>query len=142
MIQGKHAPLPHVSIVVLNWNDSGVTIACLDALRATTYPNYSIIVVENGSTDGSADRLRKVENIDLITSPENLGYTGGVNLGIARALAGRAEYVWLLNSDAKVKPDVLSLLVAAAQSDNRVGLVSPVIFANSLRVTLLRVRIS
>lgn len=119
-------PRPRVAIVILNWNDAGSTLVCLDALQATDYPNFATIVVDNGSTDGSVGRLRDVAAIDLVTNPTNLGYTGGVNVGIARAMAAGADYVWLLNSDATTKPDVLSRLVAAAEADERIGLVSPV----------------
>ena len=117
---------PRVAIVILNWNDTPATLACLDALRATGYANYTTIVVDNGSTDGSVDRLRGIAAIDLITNPTNLGYTGGVNAGIGRAMAAGADYVWLLNSDATTQPDVLARLVATAESDERIGLVSPV----------------
>ncbi len=117
---------PRVAIVILNWNDAAATVACLDALRATDYSNYTTIVVDNGSTDGSAARLRGIAGIDLITNPTNLGYTGGVNIGIGRAIASGADYVWLLNSDATTKPDVLAQLVSAAEADEQIGLVSPV----------------
>lgn len=117
---------PHVAIVVLNWNDGAATLACLEALQTTDYPHYSIIVVDNGSTDGSVQRIRDHGSVDLVINNANLGYTGGVNVGIDRALKCGADYVWLLNSDATTQPDVLSRLVAAAEADQHVGLVSPV----------------
>jgi GT2 family glycosyltransferase len=119
---------PKVAIVVLNWNDSAATLGCLEALRSIDYPSHTTIVVDNGSTDGSPQRLRDSGIVDLVTNPTNLGYTGGVNVGIARAMADGADYVWLLNSDATTRPDVLSRLVAAAEADKRIGLVSPVFF--------------
>jgi len=119
-------PAPNVAIVILNWNDGAATIACLEALRATGYQNRTIIVIDNGSTDGSAQRIRTSGPVEIVTNPTNLGYTGGVNVGIGRALASGADYVWLLNSDATTRPDVLSRLVAAAEADERIGLVSPV----------------
>ncbi|HBK09482.1 MAG TPA: glycosyltransferase family 2 protein [Acetobacteraceae bacterium] len=122
----EQAVQPRVAIVILNWNDAESTLACLDALRATDYPNYATIVVDNGSTDGSAARFLDIAAIDLVTNTTNLGYTGGVNVGISRAIALGADYVWLLNSDATTRPDVLSRLVAVAEADERIGLVSPV----------------
>jgi GT2 family glycosyltransferase len=121
-------PAPKVGIVVLNWNDSASTFACLEALRSIDYPNHTTIVVDNGSTDSSIQCLRGSNMVDLVTNPTNLGYTGGVNVGIGRALADGADYVWLLNSDATPRPDVLSRLVAVAETDERIGLVSPVFF--------------
>jgi GT2 family glycosyltransferase len=119
-------PAPMVAIVVLNWNDAASTLACLEALRSLDYPNYGTIVVDNGSIDDSVRRLRGRDGIELVTNPVNLGYTGGVNVGIGRAMAGGADYVWLLNSDATTRPDVLSRLVAVAEADATIGLVSPV----------------
>ena len=117
---------PKVAIVILNWNDVQATLACLKALRATDYPDYTTIVVDNGSSDGSAAHLRDMETIDLVTNVTNLGYTGGVNIGIGRAMATGADYVWLLNSDATTSPDVLGRLVAAAEIGQKIGLVSPI----------------
>jgi GT2 family glycosyltransferase len=117
---------PRVVIVILNWNDIQATMACLHALRATDYDNYAVIVVDNGSSDGSAVHLREIETIELVTSPVNLGYTGGANIGIDRAMTMGADYIWLLNSDAITRPDVLGCLVAEAEADPKLGLVSPI----------------
>jgi GT2 family glycosyltransferase len=117
---------PSVAAVVLNWNDAGATSACLRSLAATRYPNLAVIVVDNASTDGSAEALARDPSIDLLRNPANLGFTGGVNTGIRRAMENGADYVWLLNSDAVTGPDVLGQLVAAAERDERIGLVSPV----------------
>ena len=117
---------PAVCVVVLNWNSGETTRACLRSLAATVYPNFSIIVVDNASSDGSADELACIETIDLIRNRTNLGFTGGINAGIRRAMERDAEYVWLLNSDATAAPDVLGKLVAAAGRDTRIGLVSPI----------------
>jgi len=124
----KSQPAPKVAIIILNWNDGPATIACLDALQSTDYPNRVTIVVDNGSTDGSAQSIRAAAGADLVLNPTNLGFTGGVNVGISRAMAAGADYVWLLNSDAITRPDVLSHLVAAAEADERIGLVSPVLY--------------
>ena len=117
---------PAVSAVVLNWNGGETTRSCLRSLAAANYPNLSIIVVDNASSDGSVDELAKIETIDLIRSTVNLGFTGGVNLGLRRAMERGADYVWLLNSDATTGSEVLGQLVAAAELDSRIGLVSPV----------------
>jgi GT2 family glycosyltransferase len=117
---------PRVSVVVLNWNNGAATAACLRALATTDYPALSIIVVDNASTDGSAEQFAGAAGIELVRNDANLGFTGGVNTGIRRAMANGADYVWLLNSDAVVAPDVLTKLVAAAERDPRIGLASPV----------------
>ena len=117
---------PAVCAVVLNWNGGEATRACVHSLAAANYPNLSIIVVDNASSDGSAEQWSENETIDLIRNSTNLGFTGGVNAGIRRAMERGADYVWLLNNDATAGPNVLGQLVAMAEQDTRIGLVSPV----------------
>ncbi len=117
---------PKVAIVVLNWRDSEATFACLDSLAATDYPNFRAVVVDNASIDGSVDELARRPSIDLVRNSVNLGFTGGVNVGLRHAADSGADYIWVLNSDAVVRPDVLGKLVAVAEADPTIGLVSPV----------------
>jgi GT2 family glycosyltransferase len=117
---------PSVAIVVLNWNGGADTLRCIASLERQTYPNFRILVVDNGSTDGSVAALRALgERITLIESAENLGYTGGNNLAIRAALKGDFGYIWLFNNDAVAEPDTLAKLVAACEADPKVGLASP-----------------
>lgn len=109
---------PQVTIVILNWNGLADTRECLESLRAVTYPNARIIVVDNGS-EGGEGRLLSEEFgpfIELLESKTNLGFAGGANLGIRQALQQGADYVLLLNNDTTVDPAFLSALVAAAQT--------------------------
>ena len=119
---------PLVAIVVLNWNGAEDTLRCIASLARQTHPNFRILVVDNGSTDGSTERLRALgDRITLIESTKNLGYTGGNNLGMARAMADGADYVWLFNNDAIAEPDTLARLVAACEADPGIGLASPLV---------------
>ena len=119
---------PLVAIVVLNWNGAEDTLRCIASLARQTHPNFRILVVDNGSTDGSTERLRALgDRITLIESQENLGYTGGNNLAIREALKGEAGYVWLFNNDAVAEPDTLARLVAACEADPGIGLASPLV---------------
>jgi len=119
---------PSVAIVVLNWNGGADTLRCIASLERQTYPNFRILVVDNGSTDGSVAALRALgERITLIESAENLGYTGGNNLAIRAALKGDFGYIWLFNNDAVAEPDTLAKLVAACEADPKVGLASPLV---------------
>lgn len=123
---GPDGATPLVCVVVLNWNSPAQTIECLKALAASDYPNMRTIVVDNGSAEPNVAPLIGFPGIELVRNPVNLGFTGGVNVGIEHAMARGADYVWLLNSDAEVAPSVLGQLVHAAESDPKVGLVSPV----------------
>ena len=106
---------PKVVVVVLNWNGRADTVACLDSLRTIDYPNWHVIVVDNGSEDGSVDAVRTAHPaVTLIESGENLGFAGGNNLGIRAALEGAADFILLLNNDTIVAPDLLRTFVASA----------------------------
>lgn len=90
-----------IAIVILTWNGLELTQRCLDSLGVTKLPpNVQIIVVDNGSSDGTLDYLRKIPRINVISNKENLGYARAVNIGI-RAADPRADIV-LLNNDVEL----------------------------------------
>jgi GT2 family glycosyltransferase len=130
-----------VAIVVLNWNNPTVTIACLESLRALRYRGLTVYVLDNGSTDDSRPRLQNwlastagakggryrqcSEDADhaaaigadhgdfvYVQIGRNRGYAGGNNVGIRLALAEGCDAVWILNNDTTVAEDSLDRLVA------------------------------
>nr|WP_163056277.1 glycosyltransferase family 2 protein [Acidithiobacillus ferrooxidans] len=120
---------PLVSIILLNWHGWRDTIACLDSLARLDYQNYHVLVVDNGSTDDSVARIRAAHpEVPIIETGRNLGFSGGCNVGIRRALDEGADYVWLLNNDTTVDPQALSAMVAVAEADPRVGAVGSVLY--------------
>ncbi len=120
---------PKVSIIILNWNRFQDTFECLRSVNELDYPNYNIIVVDNASSDGSAEKIKNLfPQITLIKNEKNLGFAGGNNVGIKYALKDGAEYVWLLNNDAVVEKDSLSSLVHKAEDNPSIGMVSPLIY--------------
>jgi GT2 family glycosyltransferase len=113
-----------VAVVLVNWRGADDTIGCLAAIAALAAPRPLSIVIENGSRDGSAVVLRARPDLDiLIESPVNLGFAGGCNLGIARARAEGARFVWLLNNDARPEAGALSGLLQLATEDPLMGAV-------------------
>jgi GT2 family glycosyltransferase len=113
---------PSVTCVLLNWNGGRDTVACLDALRKSIYPNMRIVVVDNGSVDDSVARIRRAHpSLSILESDRNLGFAGGNNIGIRYALAHGSQYVWLLNNDTEPAPDALSELVARMEKDPHTG---------------------
>ena len=107
--------MPCVGVVIVNWNRAADTQRCLDSLHQTTYPALEIVVVDNGSTDDSVAVLQSAEpQLTLIQTGENLGYTGGHNVGIRYFLERDAAYVLLLNNDAVIDPDAITELVDVA----------------------------
>lgn len=121
--------LPQVAIIVLNWNGLNDTLECLESLSHLDYPFYEVIVVDNDSTDGSVPAIRaRCPDVVIIETGENLGYTGGNNVGIRYALECGADYVLLLNNDTVVEPAFLRLLVDAAEAEPAVGIAGPTIY--------------
>lgn len=123
---------PHVTIVVLNWNGMGDTLECLDSLARVEYPSCSVIVVDNGSTDGSVEAIQAWSagrrGGVLIRNERNLGFAGGSNVGIRRALEDGTDYILLLNNDTVVTPRFLAELVAVAERDGQIGIVGPKVY--------------
>ncbi|BAI62781.1 putative glycosyltransferase [Methanocella paludicola SANAE] len=117
---------PCVTIIILNWNGTDDTAECLDSLISLDYPNYKILLVDNASTDGSVELFRqKYPDIELLVNQENLGFAGGNNAGIKRALEEGADYLLLLNNDTTVEPGFLGRMVGTAESDAGIGIVGP-----------------
>lgn len=104
-----------VSIVLVNWNGKHDTLSCLKSLTLLEKGEYNvqIIVVDNGSRDGSLSAIsEKYPHVSLIDAKDNIGFTGGNNMGIELALEQEADIVWLLNNDTVADSGALLPLVA------------------------------
>ena len=121
-LQGR---FPKVSIITLNWNGKDDTLECLASLKKLDYPNCVIVVVDNGSIDGSASAIRaQFPEVTIIENKENLGYARGFNTGLQYAYKQGADYFLILNNDTIVDPPAVSELVKAAQGHEKVGFVT------------------
>lgn len=120
---------PLVSIIILNWNGGKVTSVCLRNLRQIDYPNYEVVLVDNGSTDGSETNLDKIlpqrVPFRLIKNLTNLGFAPANNQAVK--IAG-GELVLLLNNDTKVSKDFLSVLVSRMMRQDSIGVIQPKIY--------------
>lgn len=120
-----------VGVVVLNWNGWADTRRCLEALERDRAAWWRAIVVDNASTDGSWAALSAYAAtrpwVTPLAAGGNLGFAGGHNLGIRRALAAGADIVVLLNNDAELVPGGLARLVAAFAARPDLGQVGPVV---------------
>ncbi|MDP9491945.1 MAG: glycosyltransferase family 2 protein, partial [Actinomycetota bacterium] len=102
-----------VAAVVLSWNGREDTLACLRSLAGE---QVETIVVDNASEDGSADAVAcEFPDLELVRNDRNLGYAGGMNVGIHRALELGADNVLLLNNDVEVEPGAVAALAAAVE---------------------------
>jgi len=106
--------------VVLNWNGGDDTLRALESLEGN-----QTICVDNGSSDGSADAVeRNFPEVELVRLPGNLGFAGGNNAGIRRALERGADWVLLMNNDAVAEPGIRDALLRAAAARPDAGLLA------------------
>jgi len=118
-----------VYVIILNWNGKKDTQECLDSLASQEYPLHKIIVVDNGSTDGSLEALRGMFPwVEFLPQKTNIGYAKGCNAGIKSALKKKADFIFLLNNDTVLHPKCIGRLVDAAQADPHIGIVGPKIY--------------
>ena len=124
-------PTPTVTVIVISWNGGAVLRECLVSLREQTYP-CRILVVDNGSTDGSQTAVRReFPEAGLIENGRNLGFGEGNNIGMRAAMAEGATYVALLNQDARADRKWIESLVHAAEADATIGAVGSRILLDS-----------
>lgn len=118
--------VPKVAALVLNYNGKDITLQSLASLTAMTYPACDLIVVDNGSTDGSFAAIAAAfPKLEQLRVEHNQGIAHGLNLGLRHALDGDYDYVLVLNNDIEVHPEMLSEMVAVAESDPSIGCVGP-----------------
>lgn len=133
-----------VAIIILNWNGKENTAECLKSIRELSIPNsqLSIIVVDNGSTDGSLEALKKFQisnfppkadqplagSFQFIENKRNLGYAGGNNVGIKAALKDGADYIMVLNNDTILDKNLVAQLLETFENYPDAGIVSPKIY--------------
>jgi GT2 family glycosyltransferase len=118
-----------VGVILVNWNGKQDTLACLRSLSQLNYADYDIIVVDNGSEDGSVEAIKaSFPQIALLEMGENLGFVGGNNQGISYALEHNAAFILLLNNDTEVAPDFLDIMVKVLADAPQTGIVGPLIY--------------
>jgi GT2 family glycosyltransferase len=114
-------------MVIVNWNEKQLLQRCLETLRITDYPELKVVVVDNGSSDSSAEMVRsRFGSIDLIANATNLGHPKAVNQGMLYAVRHQADYVLVMNNDIEfLHPDWLSKLTDLARDNSRFGIIGP-----------------
>lgn len=116
---------PKVYVITLSFNRKEDTIECIESLRKMNYPYFKILVVENGSTDGSGQAIKdRYPDLEMVEIKRNIGYAKGFNTGIKYAFMEGADYFLILNNDIIVDPEALTELVKTAQEDEEIGFVS------------------
>ncbi len=124
--QDRPPGLPRVLAVVLNYNGREMTLSTVASLLALDYPALGILVVDNGSTDGSdAAMAAAYPAVRRLRTEVNLGISGGLNLGFRVGLDEGWDYLMPMNNDVEVAPDLLRELVKSAESDPTIGCAGP-----------------
>ncbi|MBT4034559.1 MAG: glycosyltransferase family 2 protein [Candidatus Marinimicrobia bacterium] len=119
-------PDPKICILVLNWNGVDDTIECIHSLKKVTTNNSEIVVIDNGSSDDSVQRIRQqFGDVKIIELESNLFYGGGNNAGLDWAQNHDFDYVVFLNNDTTVEPDFLEPLLAGFEYTQGIGGVAP-----------------
>jgi len=117
---------PLTYVIVVNWNGMRDTLECLASLEKVIYPSMCIVVVDNGSVDGSQEEIRRTHpGVTLLETGTNLRYAGGNNAGIRLALEKGADQIMLLNNDTTVDPEFLGALTDTLQLSADTGIVAP-----------------
>lgn len=116
-----------VWIVIATWNNYADTRECLASLEQLMYPDIRVVVVDNGSTDGTPDSIRRdFPTVLVIENEYNLGVPAGYNIGFRYAFAHGAQYVCMLNNDTIVSPTLFKHLVDADCVN--VGILMPIVY--------------
>jgi GT2 family glycosyltransferase len=121
---------PSIAVIVLTWNGRDLTLDCLASLERITTPNVRVIVVDNASSDGTVAAIAQHHGgrVTVIANTANLGYAGGNNAGIRRALEEGADFVLLLNNDTVVDPGFAGRMADALLADPGAGVAGPKIY--------------
>jgi GT2 family glycosyltransferase len=120
---------PSVTVIVLNWNGKDLTIECLESLKQVNYSNFNILVVDNGSTDGSVELLKeKFPEVSILVLEKNLGYAGGNNRGFASLKPDPPEFVIFLNNDTIVDENFIEPLVKQLLTHKKASQTVPKIY--------------
>lgn len=127
---------PKVLVSILNWNKSRLTLECVASVLADCAQvdaDVTVLVLDNGSQSDDVsvlDLAQKGAGFTLQKLPQNLGFTGGHNVSIRRAIADEYDFIWLLNNDATVMPGAFGKLIATMESVPECGAASPVVRAS------------
>ncbi len=106
----------HIKILILNWNGKHLLKPCLDSIKKIDYSNYSVMVIDNGSTDNSVNMVKEnYSEVNLLVLEKNYGFSGGYNRCFTRLKDKYSGFILLLNNDTEVDPDILNRFIQAKE---------------------------
>lgn len=123
--------LASIYAIMLNWNEFHHTVPCIDSLKKSNMPVHKILVLDQASEDGSGEKLSSLyeddSQVEVILNDKNYGFSGGMNIGIQKALDLGAEFVFILNNDTIVDEDCLSHLYNVIAGNTSAAVAGPAI---------------
>ena len=117
---------PKVSVLILSYNGKHLLVEAIESYLNNDYGNFEVVVIDNGSTDGTQDYVnQKWPHVFVLRTEKNLGYSGGFNFGLDYAFNQQnADYVLITNNDVKADKNVIVQLLNVAETDNNIGFVT------------------
>ena len=113
----------HIKILILNWNGKDLLKSCIDSVIAIDYPNFSVMVIDNGSSDGSLDMITdNYSDVEILSLDNNYGFSGGYNQYLKQLKDESSEFIMLLNNDTVVDSAILNSFIHAKEQfgDNQI----------------------
>lgn len=120
-------PVPRIAVIIPHWNGPEILGPCLNSLKAATYPNLEVVVVDNASTDNSVEFItRDYPDVTLLKNTENLGFAGGCNVGLREV---SADHYLVLNNDTTHEAGWIQALADQMEQDADIAAVQPKIMS-------------
>lgn len=116
-----------VGVIILNYKVCDLALRAISSVMDSSYKDIKIYAVDNNSGDLFEEKVKKLTGVSFIQTGDNLGFTGGNNVAIKKALADGCDWVFILNPDAEVTKDALEILIKRAH-DNNAQIVNPKIY--------------
>ena len=131
---------PKVAVITLNYNQIEYTVDCVKSLLKSDYPNFEIILVDNGSSEENFEilknRLPKDDRLNIPRLVKNLGYVGGINFGLEKANETNCEYFLIMNNDTLIDKNAINELVITSEKHNSKAIVSGKVYNYDEKDTL------
>lgn len=128
--QCKKIKMGKAYALILNYNSAEETVALYNNLKNSEYKDLEILVIDNDSKPVDKEKLQEhILKPNLIFNSQNLGYAGGNNVGIKKAIDGEADYIWILNPDIRIEPNTLNILIDLLERDASLAAVGPKIIS-------------
>jgi GT2 family glycosyltransferase len=129
---------PKVVVLILSYNGKYLLEEAISSYLENDYPNFKVIVIDNGSRDGTLEFVKtRFPNVEVLRTEKNLGYSGGLNLGLEYVFNGsNADYALVTNNDVRIDKKAISALVEVAETDEKIGFVTGKVYYYDCPATL------